>query len=132
MVPSVHAPSRQFVKPPAKFEPTAMAAYYAIASSMPCAMASKHNFLGTILPLLSSVASKVLPFLAPMAGSALTALGQKIGGQSAPAAKPTQARLEDAPPAPSVRRAQSVTSRSSVRSRAKTRSKRRVRLARVR
>lgn len=127
IVPSVDAPSRQFVKPPIRYEPTAMAAYYALATSMPCSMAARHNFLGTILPILSSVASRVLPFLAPVAGQMLSALGQRVAGAAAPSPQAPQA------PAPTPRplrvRASSVA--SSIRSRAgKKKAKRRVRVAR--
>lgn len=89
LVPSVAAPSRQFIKPPMRYEPTAIAAYYALASELPSCMGSKHNFLGSILPILSSVASKVLPFLAPMLGQGISSLANaatsRLGRIAAPA-----------------------------------------------
>lgn len=106
MVPSSAAPSRQFIKPPMLYEPTAIAAYYAIASSVPTCMASRHNFLGSILPVLSGIASKVLPFLAPIAAQGLTALAGRI---SRPAAR-------EAAPARRAPSSASVVSRRSVRS----------------
>lgn len=124
IVPRAAAPSRQFVKSPAKYEPTAIAAYYAIASEVPNCMAAKHNFLGTLLPILSSVASRVLPFLAPMASGALSALGQKLSTPSIAAP-----RLAAPAPAPQYARAPSVQSRRSAGSRASSRG--RVRIAGV-
>jgi len=105
IVPGVTAPSRQFVKPPCKYEPTAIAAYYAIASEVADCMAAKHNFLGSLLPILSSVASKVLPFLAPVAGDMLRGIAGRI---TAPEPSP-------AAPAPALRRPRtaSVASRAS-------------------
>jgi len=132
IVPSVNAPSRQFVKPPIKFEPTAMAAYYAIAAELPSSMPSKFNFLGAILPAISAIASKVLPFLAPIAGQALTGLASKLIG----APEPQQAAPSAA--AAGRRRSASVHSTrsraSSVRSRGVkvSKSKRKVRIARRR
>lgn len=111
IVPTSAAPSRQFIKPPMRYEPTAIAAYYALASELPSCMAAKHNFLGSILPVLSSVASKVLPFLTPLVGQGLTALGSYV---SQPRAQPEKA-IAPPPPTPRVKRASSVA--SSVRSR---------------
>jgi hypothetical protein len=113
IVPDNSAPSRQFVRQACKYEPTAMAAYYAIASEAPNCMAAKHNFLGTLLPILSSVASKVLPFLAPVLGQGLSALGSHLSTRAeAP-------RIAAPPPTSQVRarRDVSVASRRSVGSR---------------
>lgn len=126
VVPSVNAPSRQFVTPPSRFEPTALSAYYAIASEMPCTMPSKYNFLGAILPAISAVASKVLPFLAPAIAPVLSGLAQRLAGTT----QPPQALV--APPNEEARRpvrASSVGSRASRLSRGSTRSKRKVRIA---
>lgn len=109
LVPTAAAPSRQFIKPPMKFEPTAIAAYYALASELPTCMAAKHNFLGSILPAISAVASKVLPFLAPALSSGLQALGGAVARKY----------TTPAPPAPTPRpalRSPSVASRTSARS----------------
>jgi len=108
LVPTPAAPSRQFILPPMQYEPTAISAYYALASQVPSCMSASHNFLGTILPILSSVASKVLPFLAPALASGAQALVQRFA--------PAQAATGVAP-----RRAASAVS---VRSRASTRSAR--------
>lgn len=92
LVPSVFSPNRQFIKPPCRFEPTAIQAYYAIASEMPDCVASKHNLFGTLLPILSSVASRVLPFLAPaLKAGAQTLLGTVASRLSAPSAAPQAA-----------------------------------------
>jgi hypothetical protein len=123
IVPGVTAPSRQFVKPPCKFEPTAIAAYYAIASEVSDCMAAKHNFLGTLLPILSQVASRVLPFLAPMAGDLLRGVAGRLTGSSESAPAPAQA-------APRPRRSVSVSSRVSRASTARSRgSVKRVKIA---
>ncbi len=119
LVPTPAAPSRQFISPPAKYDPQAMTAYYALANELPSCMASKHNFLGTILPAISAVASKVLPFLAPMAGQALQALGAHVQARAAPPP------IVNPPPAPSVRRAASV---ASTRSRVSLRARKRVKV----
>jgi len=128
LVPTSAAPSRQFVKPPAKYEPTAIAAYYALASEVPSCMAARHNFLGSILPALSAVASKVLPFLAPVAGQALSALGSWVGSKGpAPAAPASRPAIAAPPPTPRpMLRSSSVASRRSVLS---IRSGRRVKVA---
>lgn len=119
LVPSAAAPSRQFIKPAMRFEPTAIAAYYALASELPTCMASKHNFLGSILPILSSVAAKVLPFLAPAIGQGITGVAGAVANRINPPA-PT--------PRPAIRapRASSVSSRRSV---ASSRGSRRVKIA---
>jgi len=117
IVPGVSAPSRQFVKPPCKYEPTAIAAYYAIASEVSDCMAAKHNFLGTLLPILSQVASRVLPFLAPMAGDLLRGVAGRLGApQEAPQRDQPVVRQRRAPSVASrVTRASSVRSRVSAR-----------------
>lgn len=107
LVPCSEAPSRQFVKPPARYDPQAIAAYYAIASEVPCCMASKHNFFGTILPVLSQVASRVLPYLAPAAGQLLSSLGSSLAAPR-PAPAPERRVVVAAP-----RRASSASSRVS-------------------
>lgn len=117
VVPTSAAPSRQFIKPPMKFEPTAIAAYYALASELPCCMAAKHNFLGSILPMISSIASKVLPFLAPALGQGLSALGGAVARKYT--APPTPAPT----PRPAIR-ASSVASHSTRRSTVSRASKR--------
>jgi len=73
LLPSTTSPSRQFVRPSGLFDPQAMNAYYAIIQRMPDAVAAKHNFLGTLLPILASIAARVLPFLRPVAAAALSA-----------------------------------------------------------
>lgn len=129
IIPAAMAPSRQFVSPPAKYEPTALAAYYAIASEMPYAMPGKYNFLGAILPAISAVASKVLPFLAPIAGQALTSLGAAVS-QRAAAPKPTP--VEHAPPVIRPARSPSVASRVSRTSVMSRRSARKVKIRKPR
>jgi len=113
LIPTDASPNRQFVRPPLKYEPTAMAAYYAIASEAPNCMAAKHNFLGTLLPILASVASRVLPFLAPIAGTALSALGSRLmppRGEQAPATvAPRRPALRESSRARSVSRASRVS-----------------------
>jgi len=117
LVPEVNAPSRQFVRPPGRYEPTAMAAYYALASEVPTTMAAKYNFLGALLPVLSSVASRVLPFLAPAAKTLLGTLGSAIGGALAPAEEAEAPRRRapriTAPPPTPRARSRSVGSRAS-------------------
>lgn len=129
LVPTPAAPSRQFIKPPMRFEPTAIAAYYALASELSPCMASKHNFLGSILPILSQVASKILPFVGPAIGQGLGALGSYLTGGSQRAAQTTPmiAATPARAPAPVRSRAGSVVSRRSMRSGV---SSRRVRIAR--
>jgi len=133
LVPTDQSPNRQFVLPSCKYEPTAMAAYYAIASEAPTCMAAKHNLFGTLIPILSSIASKVLPFLAPMASQLISSFtgGGGGGGSQAPAADVVKPPRMIAPPRPRVARASSVSSRVS---RASTRSvrskKKKVRVAR--
>jgi len=78
-MPTDASPSRQFTKPSLKYEPTAMAAYYALAGEAPTCMAAKHNLFGTLIPMLTNIASKVLPFLAPIAGRALGSLAPLAG-----------------------------------------------------
>lgn len=77
-VPLPNAPTRQFVTSPAKYEPTAMAAYYAIASEVPDCMAAKHNFLGTLLPILGQVATRLWPYLAPALGTLASGVAQRL------------------------------------------------------
>jgi len=118
LVPEVAAPSRQFVVPPAKYEPTAMAAYYALASEVPTTMAAKYNFLSALLPVLAGVASKVLPFLAPAAHALVNGLGGALGGALDRASQPEPQRevrtvVRNPPPTPRRVRTRSVsTSRS--------------------
>lgn len=127
LVPSVNAPSRQFVTPPIKFEPTAMSAYYALSTEMPSAMPARYNFLGAILPALAAVASRILPVLAPAAGPLLTALGERLRPASKepiPAAPPTaMRRSRSASVGSRVSRASSR--RVSIRTQRKTAKKRR-------
>lgn len=97
-VPTVVSPARQFLKAPCSYDPMALSAYYAIANNIPDTVASKHNFLGTLLAGIGSVASKVLPYvgqaLAPLLGDAIKGFGgaveQKLSApaQPAPAVRP--------------------------------------------
>lgn len=125
LVPEAAAPARQFVRPPGKYEPTAMAAYYALASEVPTTMAAKYNFLSALMPVLSSVATKVLPFLAPAAKTLLGTIGSSIGsflgGQEERAAPPARQGVMLPPPTPRMIRSRSARSASSVRSGVKVR-----------
>lgn len=76
IVPADGSPNRQFVKPPLKYDQMALAAYYAIANEIPNCVAARHNFFGTLLPIIGSVASKLLPFLAPAAKAAASTLAK--------------------------------------------------------
>lgn len=55
--------SRVYALPPHVYEPRALEAYYALASEMAAAYPSSYNALGTIIPLLSSIASRLMPAL---------------------------------------------------------------------
>lgn len=55
--------SRIYALPPHVYEPRALEAYYAVASEMAAAYPSSYNALGAILPVLSSIASRLFPAL---------------------------------------------------------------------
>lgn len=88
IIPSSTSPSRQFVVPSAKYDPVAIHAYYALANELPPVMASKHNFLGTLLPIIGSILPKVLPFLAPIANALTGAATRRIDAIAQPAPPP--------------------------------------------
>jgi len=66
---------RIFARPAMRYSPRALEAYYAIASELDDAYPASYNLLGGILPMLGSIASRVLPtaanLLMPGVGSAL-------------------------------------------------------------
>lgn len=120
-VPMVNSPARQFLKGPCCYDPLALSAYYAIANNLPDTVASRHNFLGTLLSGIASVASKVLPYIgqafAPVIGDGIRNLAgmaeQKLSAQ------PAVAALKPPPmmPTPRPKRSVSLGSRSSIASR---------------
>jgi len=55
--------SRVYSLPPHVYEPRAIEAYYALASEMASAYPSSFNALGALMPVLSSIASRLLPAL---------------------------------------------------------------------
>lgn len=113
IMPKVMAPARQYVTDSARYDPQALLAYRAIAAEMPHAMAARHNFLSTLLPILSGVASKVLPHLLPALGAGASAIIDRL--RAPPVAPPPRPAL--APPPMVPRRATSVaSSRRSTRS----------------
>lgn len=117
IVPLGCSPTRQFVQPALRYEPAAMNAYYAIADEVATTMAARHNFLGTLLPALSAVASKVWPVVAPALGS----LASSVAARLAPA---------PAPPPPPMVKVRRSGSRASTRSRVSSvRSAKKVKIA---
>lgn len=82
------AADRVYLKPALKYEPLAMQAYYAIMSEMACAYPARYNALGALLPLLSSVASRLLPAIA---SGGRTFLREMLGEERAAERKPVNA-----------------------------------------
>lgn len=113
LVPSANAPSRQFITPPPEYDPVAMRLYYHLAHEMRPVMASKHNFFGTLLPMLSSLLTRALPVVGPLIGQGLSALGGIVSNRTTPA--PARRAIQADQPIP-ARRAPSVASARSARS----------------
>lgn len=80
LVSAFDGPSRQFIEPPTKYSPAAMAAYYALAQEMPTCYPSSFNSFGTILASLGAVAKKLWPVVlrtVPLVIDALQAQPQR-------------------------------------------------------
>jgi len=92
VLPTTLSPARQYTSPAVAQDRKALEAYYAIASNLPEVVAARHNFFGSILPILSSVASKVLPYVAPAISTGLSALAERIRGPPPALAPPPMVR----------------------------------------
>lgn len=95
---------RVYLKPPVRYEPLAMQAYYTLMTEMQSAFPAKYNAMGALLPLLGSVAARLLPAIA---SGGRTFLREMLGEERA-------AERKQEPKRPA--RAPSVASRVSVRS----------------
>jgi len=60
-------------------DPVAMESYFEISRRLADAYPESYNSLGAILPIIGSLASQILPTLAPVAGKALKSIGSWLG-----------------------------------------------------
>lgn len=95
-IPSSDSASRNFVKLNPRADPNVMAVYYACAESLPDVMAARHNFLGSLIPALSSIASKALPFLRAVAPHVVPIANYAYGRLMATEEKPSAAAVAQA------------------------------------
>lgn len=101
---------RVYARAPARYEPRAIEAYYALANEMASAYPSKFNSLGMLMPVLSSLATRLF---GPLAAGARAFGRELLDGPEAPRATP-KPQIK-----PSIRtRSSSVRSRTSVKIRA--------------
>lgn len=106
VIPSVDSPDRVFVKPPVKFNPRAMEAYYAVIHDMPTCYPASYNSFGTILSSIGGVVGKLWPTIkrvVPIVGRALEEIieGPNDAAASAVAAAPPVRSLRALGPPPS-------------------------------
>lgn len=119
------SPMRQFVTVPPRYDPRAIELYYRIVQEMPDVYPASWNSLGTILAAITSVASRVLPFLKPIliagaSGAAAKGMELLSGAQSNMAAP----QRVVTPKPPSVHKAAVVMPKKKAKNRRKAAAKR--------
>jgi len=104
VVPRIDSPERTFVRVAAECDSRALAAYYALAYEMPDAFPASYNFLGTLLPMLGGLATKIWPVIRtalPQLGSAvMSAVDSAVGGAGSAGSYPVARRVKRQPAPP--------------------------------
>jgi hypothetical protein len=81
VMPRPFSVDRIYARPAAAFDPTALAAYYAMALELDDAYPASFNALGALLAVLGSIAARLFPLVKAVAGPALAAAGSALASE---------------------------------------------------